>query len=351
LPAFPRWGIVLVIGALLAAGSPCEAQSLDPQKPAALAAGINKGNVDSMQGSHYYYFFAGPGHFDVNMAFKGLGLFGAPLRQALSFDFYDDDAKLLSHNAITSTADIERLAIKGDLDKQQRIRLAIIPQKGLIRLGGYYEIGVSGAAEFEGSAGATAGVTPQSSALVQHGSTTLVAPGTRLVGPTTTLVGPSTTLVSPSTTLVKPGSTSLTGPAVSLNGSGRALTMNETEHEVRLAIAADVLFDFDKSTIRSDAAEALQQLAEVIREKNHGVVRIEGHTDSKGGVDYNKRLSDARAKAVQNWLVEKDGFVASTFTIQGFGATRPVAPNKKPDGRDDPEGRQRNRRVELVIAK
>ena len=182
---FPRSGIVLVVVAVLAAGTYCDAQSLNPQKPAALAAGVNKGNVDNMQGSHYYYFWAGPGHFDVSMAFKELGLFGNPHRQSLSFDFYDDDAKLLSHNAIASAASLERLAIKGDLNKRQRIRLAVIPQNGLIKLGGYYEIEVTGAAEFAGSAGATAGVTPQSSALVKPGSTTLVDPGNKPAGPTT----------------------------------------------------------------------------------------------------------------------------------------------------------------------
>src|SRR5215470_10545863 len=90
------WRFAFTIVGGLCAGlttlSAANAQSLDPQQPAALAPGVNKGNVDSFKGAHYYYFWAGPGHFDVNMAFREMGLFGAPHRQSLSFDFYDDDA-------------------------------------------------------------------------------------------------------------------------------------------------------------------------------------------------------------------------------------------------------------------
>jgi hypothetical protein len=132
----------------LAAGMKVHAQSFDPKRPAALGPGMNKGNVDNVKGSHYFFFFGGPGHIDVHMAFKELGVFGNPFRQALSFDFYDDDAKLMSHNAIVSVGKPEGLHIDGDLVKRQRIRLAIIPQEGAIRLGGYYEIQVTGATEF-----------------------------------------------------------------------------------------------------------------------------------------------------------------------------------------------------------
>ena len=54
------------------------------------------------------------------MAFKELGVFGNPLRQTLNFDFYDDDAKLMSHNAIVSVGKLERLNTDGDLAKRQR---------------------------------------------------------------------------------------------------------------------------------------------------------------------------------------------------------------------------------------
>jgi outer membrane protein OmpA-like peptidoglycan-associated protein len=172
----------------------------------------------------------------------------------------------------------------------------------------------------------------------------LVQPSGPSVQPSGPLVQPSGPLVQPSGPLVQPS-----GPLVR---SGTALlTVNETEREIRVSLSADVLFDFDKSNIRPDAAQALEQLATVIRQRSHGIVRIEGHTDSKGTNSYNQRLSKARARAVEDWLVHKDGFRPGLFATEGFAARRPVAPNAKPDGRDDPEGRQRNRRVELVIAK
>jgi outer membrane protein OmpA-like peptidoglycan-associated protein len=80
-------------------------------------------------------------------------------------------------------------------------------------------------------------------------------------------------------------------------------------------------------------------------------VRIEGHTDAKGSDAYNQKLSERRAQSVRQWLVQKEGVDGSKMAPQGFGARKPVAPNNKPDGSDDPEGRQKNRRVEIVLAK
>ena len=79
-------------------------------------------------------------------------------------------------------------------------------------------------------------------------------------------------------------------------------------------------------------------------------VRIEGHTDSKGNAPYNQKLSERRAESVRKWLVEREGLTATQFATQGFGATRPKVLNTKPDGSDDPDGRQINRRVEIVFS-
>ncbi|MFL5256837.1 MAG: OmpA family protein [Rhodopila sp.] len=136
-----------------------------------------------------------------------------------------------------------------------------------------------------------------------------------------------------------------TGPA--LEGLG----IRETATEIHVALPADILFDFDKAIIRPSAAQALHQAAELIRNRATGPVHIEGHTDAKGLAAYNQRLSERRAAAVRLWLVQKEGLRGVTFLTAGFGATRPVAPNTAPDGADDPAGRQRNRRVELVLQK
>ena len=77
-------------------------------------------------------------------------------------------------------------------------------------------------------------------------------------------------------------------------------------------------------------------------------VSVEGHTDAKGATDYNQALSERRAGTVRDWLVRRGAVPAGTPMV-GYGESRPVAPNVKPDGSDDPEGRAKNRRVEVVL--
>jgi outer membrane protein OmpA-like peptidoglycan-associated protein len=78
---------------------------------------------------------------------------------------------------------------------------------------------------------------------------------------------------------------------------------------------------------------------------------IEGYTDSKGSDSYNLRLSDKRAASVKDWLVKKGGVGNKKMTTKGWGEANPVAPNENPDGSDNPEGRQKNRRVEITVKK
>ena len=125
----------------------------------------------------------------------------------------------------------------------------------------------------------------------------------------------------------------------------QSLGAQETNLEVRVALPADVLFDFDKADIRNDAAAALAQLATVVRAYPAGRVELEGHTDAKGDDAYNQRLSLRRAESVKRWLAEREGIAAERFTTRGAGESRPVASN------DDDAGRQKNRRVEVVIHK
>jgi outer membrane protein OmpA-like peptidoglycan-associated protein len=136
-----------------------------------------------------------------------------------------------------------------------------------------------------------------------------------------------------------------------LAGKVQDLKIEETATEVHIELAADILFDFDKAEILPKVEETLKQVAKVIQEKAKGVVSIEGHTDAKGSDRYNQKLSERRAKAVRDWLLNKEGLENVKFTTHGFGAKKPVAPNTKPDGSDDPEGRQKNRRVEIIIRK
>jgi outer membrane protein OmpA-like peptidoglycan-associated protein len=143
----------------------------------------------------------------------------------------------------------------------------------------------------------------------------------------------------------------LAGSVQDVGGKVQDLQIKESATEVRIELAADVLFDFDKADIRPKAQDALKQAATIIRDRGKGAVRIEGHTDAKGSDAYNQQLSERRAQAVKAWFVDKEGLKKTSFRTQGFGAAKPVAPNTKPDGSDDPEGRQKNRRVEIVVRK
>jgi len=140
-------------------------------------------------------------------------------------------------------------------------------------------------------------------------------------------------------------------PDSDVAGAATDLTMTETETEIRIALSADVLFDFDKSDIKPEAAAALRQVAALLKEHPDQPVRIEGHTDSKGSDAYNLALSEDRALSVRDWLADEEQLDASGFETVGFGESRPAAPNEHADGSDDPDARQKNRRVEIVIGK
>jgi hypothetical protein len=175
--------VTLGVGTVLwlFAVSICHGQSLDPDKPAPLGAGANKGYIDNSSGVHYYYFWAEPGHIDIRMTFKETGIFGVPWPQELSFDFLDESRKLIFHNAIKSWANMEQITTPVDIKSRRKVILAITAQGGLVRLGGDYEVQITGSVRFEGSPGATTGVKPQGTELALPGQ--LVQPGGALISP------------------------------------------------------------------------------------------------------------------------------------------------------------------------
>jgi len=117
----------------------------------------------------------------------------------------------------------------------------------------------------------------------------------------------------------------------------------------RFSIGADTLFEFDKATLTPRAEETLTVLGPMIGNAGAHPVTIEGHTDAVGTDDYNQQLSERRAERVRNWLLEHRVIEKKAVSIVGFGEKKPVAPNTKPDGKDNPPGRALNRRVEIVI--
>jgi outer membrane protein OmpA-like peptidoglycan-associated protein len=116
----------------------------------------------------------------------------------------------------------------------------------------------------------------------------------------------------------------------------------------RITVVADALFDFDSAELKSDAEETLVAAGPAIAQAAGGAVTIIGHTDAKGSDAYNDRLSEARATTVRDWLVAH-AMVPSGTGIEGRGEREPVGPNENADGSDNPEGRQKNRRVEIEI--
>ncbi|UVI35647.1 OmpA family protein [Brevibacterium spongiae] len=109
-----------------------------------------------------------------------------------------------------------------------------------------------------------------------------------------------------------------------------------------VTLDTDILFDFDSSELSDEAKKKIEELAEDLPTDSE--ITVGGHTDSKGEDDYNKKLSEDRAKAVSEVLTSaKSGL---DVTAKGFGESDPVASNEK-SGKDDPEGRAKNRRVEI----
>ena len=106
---------------------------------------------------------------------------------------------------------------------------------------------------------------------------------------------------------------------------------------------SDVLFDFNQYTLRPGAREKLAKVSGILLAHPGLKIEVEGHTDSVGSDDYNQRLSEQRAAAVRDYIVQQ-GVGMDTVSAVGFGKTRPVASN------DTPAGRQQNRRVEMVVS-
>jgi outer membrane protein OmpA-like peptidoglycan-associated protein len=158
------------------------------------------------------------------------------------------------------------------------------------------------------------------------------------------------------------GAEQLKGKDEGVAGSGSALKsqvvdlkaagaeIKESATEIKISLQGEILFDFDKSNLRPTAESTLAQVAKMIGSYPKAQVLIEGYTDAKGSDSYNAKLSDRRAVSVKTWFA-KHGVAANSMQTHGWGAAKPVAPNTHPDGSDDPDGRQKNRRVEITIKK
>lgn len=144
------------------------------------------------------------------------------------------------------------------------------------------------------------------------------------------------------------GST-MTGSVSDLKGDISGLNIRVTDMGTIIDLPADALFEFDKAVLTPAAEAQLRKAAELIRKAPPGAIQVIGHTDAKGDDAYNQRLSEARARTVADWFKAEVGVRQREFAVSGKGEANPIAPNRTAADADDPAGRARNRRVEVVL--
>ena len=110
----------------------------------------------------------------------------------------------------------------------------------------------------------------------------------------------------------------------------------------KIELSGEVLFEHDSDVLKEAAAKALDAVLARIEARGNAHVSVLGHTDGTGEDGYNLDLSKRRAEAAATYL-EEHGVPRSSLTVEGYGESRPVSEN------DSPEGRRKNRRVEIVI--
>jgi outer membrane protein OmpA-like peptidoglycan-associated protein len=110
-----------------------------------------------------------------------------------------------------------------------------------------------------------------------------------------------------------------------------------------------ILFDYDKVVISEKSHAELNEGINFVKRYPGSRIEIAGHTDNLGAPQYNQTLSEKRAAAVREYLIKVGGVDPTKITAVGHRDLYPVAPNRKPDGKDNPEGRAQNRRVEINI--
>lgn len=130
-----------------------------------------------------------------------------------------------------------------------------------------------------------------------------------------------------------------------VTSQGGAVSRRDDDRQVRIGLAADVLFRFGSAKLTARSKRALRETASAIDADATGTVAVQGHTDSKGSPASNRGLSRRRAAAVRRAVAPLvKGNVR--FRVSGRGESDPVAPNTR-DGKDNPAGRRLNRRVEV----
>jgi outer membrane protein OmpA-like peptidoglycan-associated protein/tetratricopeptide (TPR) repeat protein len=143
---------------------------------------------------------------------------------------------------------------------------------------------------------------------------------------------------------------------VRLDSDKNVITLiNEIDEVIKIAenenfIISKVLYDYRSSEINEVAAKELDKLVLILKKNKDVGVELSSHTDSKGSDSYNLKLSQKRADKAVEYVVGK-GIAKEKIIAKGYGETQPVAPNELPNGKDNPEGRAKNRRTEFKVIK
>lgn len=114
-------------------------------------------------------------------------------------------------------------------------------------------------------------------------------------------------------------------------------------------VVENVYYDFNKASLKPESYPALDEIVRMLNFYPGMVIELSAHTDSKGSNAYNQKLSDARANSVVKYLISK-GIDASRLVPKGYGETMPMEPNSI-NGKDNPAGREKNRRTEFKVLK
>jgi len=129
-----------------------------------------------------------------------------------------------------------------------------------------------------------------------------------------------------------------------LNGCPRPEVPTMEEQEQLNAYARTILFELNKSDIKEQSEETLQDIIDILKKYPDAEFSIDGHTDSQGSEAYNQKLSNERANSVLRYLVN-GGIATERLSAEGFGESKPIASNKTA------AGRQQNRRTEINLKK
>ncbi|MBL4678665.1 MAG: OmpA family protein [Mucilaginibacter sp.] len=115
-------------------------------------------------------------------------------------------------------------------------------------------------------------------------------------------------------------------------------------------VIKNVLYDYNEATLRPESKIVLNELVTIMNDNPKIKIELAAHTDSKGRDVYNMALSQRRAQSCVDYIVGM-GISEDRIYAKGYGESRPVAPNTLPDGKDNPDGRQLNRRTEFTVIK